>query len=87
MDEWNQSLEGALVAPSPFEQESGDFRIVMSNPGILGPFFPFDSLHEKQAAHTRFWGAMHRRTLLAIGLYLYLLGRTWASLDAQRAWP
>ena len=28
---------------------------------------------------------MHRRTLLAIGLGLYLLGHTWASLDAQRA--
>jgi hypothetical protein len=28
---------------------------------------------------------MHRRTLLAIGLCLYLLGCGWASLDAQRA--
>ena len=28
---------------------------------------------------------MHRRTLLAIGLWLYLLGHAWASLDAQRA--
>jgi len=28
---------------------------------------------------------MHCRTLLAIGICLYLLGHAWASLDAQRA--
>jgi hypothetical protein len=31
VDERNQSLEGALVAPPPFEQEPGDSRDVLRN--------------------------------------------------------
>ena len=38
VDERDQLLEGVLVARSPSEQQSGDFRVVVSNPGILGPF-------------------------------------------------
>jgi hypothetical protein len=38
VDERNQLLEGALVALSPSEQQSGDLRVVGSNPCILGPF-------------------------------------------------
>jgi hypothetical protein len=86
MDERDQLLEGALVAVSPLEQESGDLRVVMSNLGILGPFDSHRGLTKPRWAH-KILGAMHRRTLLAIGLCLYLLGCAWASLDAQRAWP
>jgi hypothetical protein len=35
MHQRDQLLEGTLVAPSPFEQEPGDFRRVFSNPAIL----------------------------------------------------
>jgi hypothetical protein len=38
VDERDQLLEGVLVALSPSEQQSGDSRVVVSNPGILGPF-------------------------------------------------
>jgi hypothetical protein len=38
VDEREHLLEGVLVALSPSEQQSGDFRVVVSNPGILGPF-------------------------------------------------
>jgi hypothetical protein len=38
VDERDQLLEGTLVALSPFEQSSGDLRVVVSNPAILGPF-------------------------------------------------
>ena len=38
MDERDQLLEGALVALSPSEQQSGDLRVVVGNPGILSPF-------------------------------------------------
>ena len=38
VDERNQSLEGGLVALSPFQKQSGDLRGVVSNSAILGPF-------------------------------------------------
>jgi len=38
MDEWNQLLEGSLVALSPFEQQTGDLRVVVRNACILGSF-------------------------------------------------
>jgi len=38
VDERDQLIEGALVALSPSEQQSGDLRVVVSNPAILGPF-------------------------------------------------
>jgi hypothetical protein len=41
VDKRDQSLESALVAPSPFEQQSGHLRVVISNRRILGPFSPF----------------------------------------------
>jgi hypothetical protein len=46
MDERDQSLEGALVPLSPFEQQPSDFRLVVSNLDILCPFslFSFQSL-------------------------------------------
>ena len=31
VDEWNQLLEGTLVAPPPFEKEPGDSRGVLRN--------------------------------------------------------
>jgi len=40
MDERYQSLEGALVAPSPFEQQSGDLRGVFRNATILSLLSP-----------------------------------------------
>jgi hypothetical protein len=42
MDERNQVREGSLVALSPFEEQPGDLRVVISNPAILGPFPPFE---------------------------------------------
>jgi hypothetical protein len=39
MDDWNQSLERALVAPPPLEKELGDFRGILRNFAIL-VFFP-----------------------------------------------
>ena len=36
VDERDQSLEGALVAPTPFEQQPGDPRVGIRNPAILG---------------------------------------------------
>ena len=38
VDERNQSLEGTLVAPPPFEKEPGDSRGVRRNGPILGLF-------------------------------------------------
>jgi hypothetical protein len=38
IDERNQPLEGALIAATPLEQESGDPRVVCSNAAILSPF-------------------------------------------------
>jgi len=38
VDEWNQLLEGAVVALSPFEQQAGDLRVVVRNACILGSF-------------------------------------------------
>jgi hypothetical protein len=38
VDERDQLLEGAPVALSPSEQQSGDLRVVVSNPAILGHF-------------------------------------------------
>jgi hypothetical protein len=38
MDKRDQSLEGALVAVGPFEEQCGDLRVGISNPAILGPF-------------------------------------------------
>jgi len=38
VDERDQLLEGALVALSPFEEQSGDLRVVVGNPRILEPF-------------------------------------------------
>jgi len=35
VDERNQLLEGALVALSPFEEQSGDLRVGVGNPRIL----------------------------------------------------
>jgi len=35
MDERDQTLEGTLVAPAPFEQQRGDFRRVFRSPAIL----------------------------------------------------
>ena len=40
VDERNQSLEGTLVAPPPFEKEPGDSRGVLQEFPILGPFSP-----------------------------------------------
>lgn len=40
MNERDQLLEGALVTLSPFEQQSGNLRVVIRNRDILGPF-PF----------------------------------------------
>jgi hypothetical protein len=62
MDERDQSLEGTLVAVSPLDQESGDLRVVMSNPRILGPFPLFDSLDES-TLHSRDSGARCRKRI------------------------
>jgi len=35
MDERQQSIEGPFVAVSPFEEQSGDRRVGISNPAIL----------------------------------------------------
>src|SRR5436190_22780541 len=37
VDERDQSLEGALVALSPLEEQPGDLRVVIRNSAILGP--------------------------------------------------
>jgi hypothetical protein len=37
MHERDQSLEGALVALPPFEQQPGDLRLMFNNPDILCP--------------------------------------------------
>jgi hypothetical protein len=36
VNEWDQSLEGALVAPTPIEQQPGDPRVGIGNAAILG---------------------------------------------------
>ena len=51
MDERDQLLEGTLVAVSPLDQESSDFRIVRSNPGILGLFDAHRGLTKARCAH------------------------------------
>ena len=38
--DWNQSLEGALVASPPLEKEPGDFRGILRNGAILVFFSP-----------------------------------------------
>jgi hypothetical protein len=38
MDERDQSLEGPLVASSPFEKQAGDFCRLFCNPAILCPY-------------------------------------------------
>jgi hypothetical protein len=38
MDERDQSVQRALVALSPLEQQSGDLRVVFGNPAILGTY-------------------------------------------------
>jgi hypothetical protein len=40
VDDWNQSLEGALVASPPLEKEPGDFRGILRNGAILVFFSP-----------------------------------------------
>jgi hypothetical protein len=42
VDEWNQLLEGALVALPPFEKEPGDLRGVLRNALMLGLFRSVD---------------------------------------------
>ena len=54
MDERDQSLEGALVALSPFEEQPGDVRVGIRNPGILGPFARLTSFVQPERARRQF---------------------------------